>query len=146
MKKILIISAVFILLSYFFFVRPANDNVTLKVNLVKKELKSMGYRPIWFMISGHRDKLLTKISYNNSKKFSQHMIGNAIDVEVIDIDGDWDFDDNDIRLIEKANYRVEKKNPNLVGALGTYRNKNSDWLEWHQVHFDTRGYKKRYNQ
>jgi uncharacterized protein YcbK (DUF882 family) len=143
--KIAIITISILTGLYLFFVRPANDDVRDKLKLIKTELKQMGYNPKWFIISGRRDKFLTKISYNNSKKFSYHMVGKAIDIEVIDIDGDWDFDKNDISLIEKANNIVEKNNPKLVGAFGTYRGPNSDWLEWRQVHFDTRGYKKRYN-
>ena len=130
----------------YFFIRPANIEVTLKVELIKKELRDMGYRPIWFMISGKRDEFLTKISYNNIKKDSPHLKGIAIDIEVIYIDGDWDFDEKDIRIFETANKSVEQKYPSLRGYMGTYRGPNSDWLEWHQIHIDTRGQSKRYNE
>lgn len=106
----------------------------------------MGYTPKWFMISGKRDELLTKLSYNNLKKGSPHLSGIAIDIEVIDIDGDWDFDEKDISIFEKANAAVEKIHPELRGAMGTYRGPNSDWLEWHQIHIDTRGSSSRYNK
>lgn len=129
-----------------YFIRPANDEVTTKLSLIKKELKDMGYRPIWFMISGKRDETLTKLSYNNLKKGSPHLKGIAIDIVVIDIDGDFDFDEKDIQIFVEANRRVEKKNPKLKGAVGTYRGPNSDWLEWRQIHIDTRGYSRRYNQ
>jgi hypothetical protein len=145
---ILIVFLILLISAKFFFIRRANDDVHLKVDLIKKELKTMGYRPVWFMISGKRDTFLTDISYNNvktKKGKSYHLTGQAIDVEVLDIDGDWDFDEKDIVLIEKANAIVEQNNPNLIGALGTYRGPDSDWLEWRQVHFDTRGTKKRYN-
>lgn len=139
---------VFVLLigAKLFFVRPANKEVTFKLELIKKELRDMGHRPIWFMISGKRDEFLTKISYNNLKKGSPHLKGIAIDIEVIDIDGDFDFDEEDITLFVEANRRVEKNFPDLKGSLGTYRGPNSDWLEWHQIHIDTKGISKRYNK
>lgn len=148
MKKIVIILLVLSLLYAVkkFFIRDANYEVTLKLELIEKEIELMGYNPKWFIISGKRDEILTKISYNNLKKGSPHLKGIAIDIEVIDIDGDWDFDENDIQIFEKANRLVENQNPNLRGALGTYRGPNSDWLEWHQIHIDTRGKSKRYNQ
>lgn len=130
---------------YLFFVRPANDEVRNKLKLIKTELKQMGYNPKWFIISGKRDNFLTKISYNNSKKFSYHMVGKAIDIEVIDIDGDWDFDDQDIQIFKNANKIVESKYPNLKGAVGTYRRGKKDIIERHQIHIDTRGKSTSYN-
>ena len=148
MKKWIFLAALIFLLIGLkkFFIREANPEVNLKLKLIKNELKTMGYSPKWFKISGKRDKILTKLSYNNAKKGSQHLLGNAIDIEVVDIDGDWKFDENDIILFERANKIVEKNNPELKGALGTYRGPNSDWLERHQIHIDTRGKSKRYNQ
>lgn len=149
MRKFLIIFTILLVIGFglkCFFIRPANKEVTTKLFLIESELKSMGYRPIWFMISGRRDKLLTKLSYNNLKSGSPHLLGIAIDIEVIDIDGDFDFDEKDINLFLEANSRVEKQNPNLRGAVGTYRGPNSDWLEWHQIHIDTKGISKRYNK
>lgn len=148
MKKIYFFLAIISLLiaAKLFFIRPANKEVTLKLELIEKEIREMGYRPIWFMISGRRDKILTLISYNNKKKGSPHLKGIAIDIEVIDIDGDWDFDEKDISIFETANKSVELKNPSLRGNMGTYRGPNSDWLEWHQIHIDTKGKSRRYNQ
>lgn len=148
MKKIIIFFVIIIFLVGIkcFFIRPANPEVTLKLSLIKHELIDMGYSPMWFIISGKRDKLLTKLSYNNAKKGSQHLKGTAIDIEIIDIDGDMDFDKNDISIFEKANSIVEKKYPNLIGSLGTYIGPNSDWIEYHQVHIDTKGKSIRYNK
>jgi uncharacterized protein YcbK (DUF882 family) len=143
--KIAIITISILTGLYLFFVRPANDDVRDKLKLIKTELKQMGYNPKWFIISGRRDKFLTKISYNNSKKFSYHMVGKAIDIEVIDIDGDWDFDEQDIQIFKKANKIVESKYPNLTGCVGTYRVGKKDIIERHQIHIDTRGYSKTYN-
>ena len=147
-KKIFIILGVLLILWGIkrFFIRPAKPEVTLKLKLIKDELKGMGYHPKWFMISGYRDQFLTKISYNNAKKGSFHESGMAIDIEVIDIDGDWTYDDKDLELFKEANKRVELKNPQLRGALGTYISPCSDWLERHQIHIDTRGKSKFYNE
>jgi thiol-disulfide isomerase/thioredoxin len=63
-------------------------------------------------------------------------------IEVIDIDGDWDFDEQDIQIFKKANKIVESKYPNLTGCVGTYRVGKKDIIERHQIHIDTRGYSK----
>ncbi len=140
MKKILLLFFILVFVKVLFF-PSSNDNVQQKVDMIKDEVKKMGYTPIWFIISEKRSRLYNSI-LKNSAKNSYHINGNAIDVYVIDVDGDLDFDEKDIKIIEKANKLVENKNKNFVGALGTYRSKG--YLTRHMIHFDTRGYKKRY--
>jgi len=121
-----------------YFIRPANADISKKLELIIAEIKEMGYNPIWFVISGKRDIRLAELTYNSAGAGSPHLAGIAIDIEVIDVDGDWDFDCNDVNVFKVANLNVEKKYPKLKGMLGTYRGPKSDWLEMHQIHIDTR--------
>lgn len=125
----------------FSFFPSSNNDVQLKLELIKEEVKKMGHNTNWFVISEKRSKFYNTL-LKNSTKNSYHLVGDAIDIYVIDVDGDFDFDEKDIKIIENANRIVEKKHKNLVGAFGTYRSKG--YLTRHMIHIDTRGYKKRY--
>ena len=118
-------------------------NTMKKFDLIKKEITKQGYHNRWIMISGHRDEWYNDILKNSAKK-SYHIKSMAFDIYVFDIDGDWDFDSNDIFILESITNKIELSNPNLVGGFGTYTTK--DFLSKHMVHIDTRGYKVRYNK
>ena len=119
----------------------ADEKTTQKVNLIEQELKTMGYNPKWVCISQKRNTYFNAILLNSVPN-SQHLNGQAIDLFVFDIDGNYMFDKNDIKLIEKANTKVEKLHPKLRGALGDYFHKS--YLTSHMIHIDTRGKSKRY--
>lgn len=140
--KSLLILTVSILVVVFLFIKKPNQETLKKLNLIKTELSNQGYHNRWFVISGHRTKWYNSLLKHSAKK-SYHLKGKAIDIFVIDIDGDWDFDSQDIKIIESINKKIEKSHPNLIGAMGTYTTK--DFFTKHTVHLDTRGYKRRYN-
>ena len=119
----------------------ADEKTTQKVNLIEQELETMGNNPQWVCISQKRNTYFNAILLNSVPN-SQHLNGQAIDLFVFDIDGNYMFDKNDIKLIEKANTKVEKLHPKLRGALGDYFHKS--YLTSHMIHIDTRGKSKRY--
>jgi uncharacterized protein YcbK (DUF882 family) len=108
---------------YSFVLLPANTEVNLKLDLIKTEVEKMGYNPKFFIISGKRSDSYNKLLPNSAKK-SYHLKGMAIDIYVIDIDGDFDFDQDDIKILKRANKLVESKNPSLKGGFGTYTTKS----------------------
>jgi hypothetical protein len=125
----------------FFGLKGANPKIKLKVQLVKQSLVDAGYNPRWFTISEKRNKYFNALLPNSAKK-SHHLHGNAIDVYVIDIDGDGVFTQEDLDIVKRHTKRVERRNPSLRGAFGTYTSKR---LAKHMIHFDTRGYSTSYN-
>jgi uncharacterized protein YcbK (DUF882 family) len=140
--KISLVLVVLGLILVFLLIKNPNESTLTKLDLVKKEITDRGYHNRWVVISGHRSGWYNNLLKNSAKK-SYHLKGKAIDIFVFDIDGDWDFDSEDIKIIESVNRSVEKIHPELVGALGTYTTK--DYFTKHTVHLDTRGYKRRYN-
>lgn len=140
--KIFLALIVSILSIKFLFFASANKRVNQKLYSIKEEIKKKGFHNNWFVISTKRNSWYNKILINSAKK-SVHLKGDAIDIYVIDINGDFKFDSEDIKIFEDCNSIVEKKHPELVGSLGTYRNKG--YFTKHMIHIDTRGYKKRYN-
>ena len=125
------------------FFLPGNCKVTHKLIMIENEIEKRGYRNDWFIISGQRHLWYNKI-LPNSAKDSYHLKGEAIDIYVIDINGDGIFNSEDIKIFESANKYVESIHPELIGAVGTYTTKG--YLTRHMIHVDTRGYKLRYNK
>lgn len=138
MKKIFAIAAIVLLVSLVFAQMPDRE-IRQKLSLIKKEIIDMGYTPNWIIISGKRPAFYNKL-LPNAAKDSYHLKGQAIDIYIFDIDGDYTFTDNDIRLVELANSKVERNNPKLMGGFGTYSGKFAKRM----IHLDTRGYPKRF--
>jgi len=111
--------------------------------MIENEISKRGYNNNWFIISGYRHGWYNKL-LSNSAKDSYHLKGDAIDIYVIDINGDNIFNKEDIKIFNSANDYVESLNPELSGAFGTYTNKG--YFSKHMIHLDTRGKKTRYNK
>ena len=120
----------------------ANEKIKTKVRWIKESLTKSGFKVNWFIISEKRSKLYNSILPNSAKK-SYHLHGDAIDVFVIDIDGDGIFTQKDLDIVKYHNNLVERRNPSLKGAFGTYTTKSE--LTKRMIHFDTRGYHLIYN-
>jgi len=145
MKKLIfclvLLIPVFIFGGGFFGLSGANPKIKKKVSLIKQSLVESGYNPKWIIISEKRSKLLNSILPNSAKK-SHHLHGNAIDVYVIDINDDGKFTQEDLDIVKIHTKKVERKNPKLKGAFGTYTTKK---FAKRMIHFDTRGYSTSYN-
>ena len=123
----------------------ADKEITRKLELIKLELNSKGYKTNWIIISQNRLSFINDLLTNSSKD-SWHLKGKAIDVYVFDINGDNLFNKEDISIIEQANNVVEKEHPELIGGLGDYSLDKNDYFTKHMIHFDTRGYRQRYSK
>jgi len=123
----------------------ADKEITRKLELIKIELKSKGYKTSWIIISQKRLSFFNDLLPSSEKNSpSWHLNGKAIDIYVFDINGDNMFNNEDISIIEQANKVVEIEHPDLIGGLGTYFDDKNDYFTRHMIHFDTRGYKRRY--
>lgn len=145
MKKAILITVLALpLIVYgksFFGLSGANKPIKTKVQLIKESLIKSGYNPKWFVISERRSKVFNSLLANSAKK-SHHLHGNAIDVFIIDIDGDGVFTQKDLDIVKSHNRKVENRNPKLRGGFGTYTSKK---IAKRMIHFDTRGYRVEYN-
>ena len=121
---------------------PADQEVRMKLALMEEKLKGRGYRTLFFVSSGKRSPWYNDLL--GTVKNSYHLQGKAIDIMVLDIDGDWVFDGRDISILEDINREVERVHPELVGAFGTYRKEGGIYAN--MVHLDTRGRRVRYDQ
>jgi len=145
MKKTLSILLISVLMAFtirFIFLLPPDLKTRQKLNLIKGELSKAGYCNRWLVISGLRYKWYNRILSNSSEK-SFHVKGKAIDILVFDLNGDWKFTNEDIKILQSANMQVEATHPDLIGAFGTYTSKSC--LTGHMVHLDTRGYSVKFN-
>ena len=148
MKKLVLVLCLLVSLPvlsikfHLFGMSEANEKINTKVKLIKKSLTKSGFKVNWVIISEKRSKLFNSILPNSAKK-SHHLDGNAIDVWIIDIDGDNVFTQKDLDIVKYHNNLVERRNPSLKGAFGTYTTKSE--LTKRMIHFDTRGYHLIYN-
>jgi hypothetical protein len=131
-------------LMFFFGLLGANEKAEHKLHLVETELKNKGYNPTWVCISKKRNLMYNRILKNSNKDNSHHLNGRAIDLYVFDVNGDYQFNEVDIEIIEKVNKLVEKKHPELKGAFGIYNKKHHDYFTRHMIHLDVGGSGKTY--
>lgn len=146
-KHAVLIASIFLCMAlavlYRLFINPpADPEVRRKLALIGEKLEKKGYRTLYFVSSGRRDKWYNDLL--GTVKNSYHLQGKAIDVMVLDIDGDWVFDGRDISILEDINREVENEYPGLIGAFGTYRKEGGIYAN--MVHLDTRGRRVRYYQ
>ncbi|MFM8318017.1 MAG: hypothetical protein ACKOAV_06540 [Bacteroidota bacterium] len=74
-------------LMYIIGLLGAQKETLTKLELIKGELKAMGHNPKWVIISQKRNKWINN-ELKNSVPNSNHLYGTAIDVYVLDINGD----------------------------------------------------------
>ena len=132
-------------LMYFGGLIGADQEIRKKLDLIKYDIKSKGYKASWIVISQKRVTILNNF-FKNSAKRSWHLQGKAIDIYVFDINGDNTFNKEDIRILDQAKKSVEKKHPDLIGGFGDYFLEKHDYLTKHMIHIDTRGYSERYTK
>ena len=116
----------------------AEKEILTKLELIKGELKAMGHNPKWVIISQKRNIWINK-ELKNAVPNSNHLYGKAIDVYVLDINGDLSYNQTDAKLFKIANQKVEKKNPGLKGFCKAYIDKKPDhYFTRHMIHIDRR--------
>lgn len=105
-----------------------------KVLDLQDELERLGYRRWGFDITnGHRHPMYNKWVGGASK--SRHILGEAVDIRVNDIDGNSRYDKKDKDIILEI---LENKVIRNSGGIGRYPGTRA-------VHFDVRGFRARWD-
>jgi hypothetical protein len=106
----------------------------VKIADIRRELEGQGHRPTWFIISQRRSQIYNAVLANSVKR-SKHLRGRAIDLFVVDADGNGNYDRRDFELIREASARCERRNPGYSGAVYDYLDRKSR-LTRHMVHVE----------
>lgn len=145
-KRILL--TLFILLGLFWIYSSSligvNEQAKIYLQTLDKTVKAEGYQSNYYVISGRRWKpdnyLLNKFGGASSK--SKHLKGQAIDILVLDVNGDGKRNFKDVDIIYKI---LDKKIIQNKGGLGSYKNTNG-FFSRQMIHFDCRGKRARWNR
>ena len=114
------------------------------LNQLRSELRNQGFFPQFFVISGRRfrwDNYLLS-TFGGAAKNSYHLKGQAIDIIVLDINGDGKCNGVDVDTVVRI---LDKKIIGNKGGIGTYK-KQSGFFNRQMVHFDNRGKWARWRQ
>ncbi len=116
-----------------------SPDVQRKAKALHNALVKQGYKPRYFLLSGYRPHWLNQLMPLAAKN-SDHQRGNAIDLFVIDIDGNGQFNDRDLTILSKTVDTMDKNNPGQQGGVGLYRKSFS-----RMFHFDVSGHHRHWN-
>jgi uncharacterized protein YcbK (DUF882 family) len=102
---------------------------------------------------GHKDKLLVisskRANWHNqiltlfgASSKSRHLSGDAIDIMVLDVNGDGEINSKDVDIVYKI---LDNKIVKDKGGLGTYKSENGIWNR-QMVHLDCRQKRTRWHR
>lgn len=111
---------------------------------LKAETVAQGYRPSFYVMSGKRNQVHNQFlaRFGGAATQSRHLVGEAIDVVVLDVNRDGVADTKDVDIIYNI---LNTKIVGNKGGVGTYKNQ-SGLFNRQQVHFDCRGYRARWHR
>lgn len=153
LKKILkwtlwtLLTIIFLSIIIFFWYCNSLDKINPLTVVYYGELKTELIR------QGHKDKLLVISSkranwHNNmltlfgASSKSRHLSGDAIDIMVLDVNGDGEIDSKDVDIVYKI---LDNKIIKNKGGLGTYKSEIGIWNR-QMVHLDCRQKKTRWHR
>ncbi len=113
---------------------------------LKKQLKADGYKANYIITSAkrwkwHNDFLVWTGS--GAAKKSQHLHGRAIDIMVLDVNGDGNANKEDVDIVYSI---LDKKIIRNKGGIGTYYKNAGNFFDRQMVHFDARGKRARWRR
>lgn len=115
---------------------PVDSRVILKKHLIDARIKEKGYKTAYFIISQKRHRWYNNLLQNSIGR-SNHLKGLAMDLWVMDLNGDGKWDRQDIDLMAETIKELDIEHPELSGWIGTYLDKGR--LASRMVHFDVGG-------
>ncbi len=120
------------------------DSDTIAVyRALRETVVARGYEPNFFVISGRRYRLDNwLLGFGGAARKSRHLEGDAIDIVVLDVNGDGDADAEDIDIVYGI---LEHELIGDKGGLGTYKGE-SGLFNRQMVHFDLRGHRARWHR
>lgn len=139
---LLIIACVF--LFYCNNTRLVDSKVVSFYDQLKDSLKRKGFSTRLLVISTKRFKWHNNIQkkFSGAASKSRHLVGDAIDFIVFDINKDGNSDKEDVNLVYSILDRQIIKNK---GGIGTYTNEKG-FINRQMIHIDCRGYKARWTR
>ena len=81
-----------------------------------------------------------QVKLSGAAKDSRHLVGDAIDFIVFDINDDGKSDSKDVDIVFEI---LDKDIITDKGGIGTYKNEHS-FIDRQMIHIDCRGYKARW--
>jgi uncharacterized protein YcbK (DUF882 family) len=112
-------------------------------NQLKSSLEEKGFSPNLLVISARRSKwhnsLLTPFGASSE---SRHLLGEAIDVMVMDVNDDGQMDSKDVDIVYQI---LDEEIIAKTGGIGTYKTESWIWNK-QMVHFDCRQLKSRWHR
>ena len=147
-RKILkfFIAIVILALGLFFFYFNNTRLVNVKTRIfysdLKDSLKQRGFKAKLLVISTKRVKWHNdiQVKLSGAAKDSRHLVGDAIDFIVFDINDDGKSDSKDVDIVFEI---LDRDIINDKGAIGTYKNEHS-FIDRQMIHIDCRGYRARW--
>jgi uncharacterized protein YcbK (DUF882 family) len=145
-KGLLILAILFFVVFFFYLnnTNLANPKTTFFYNELKKSLKQHGYSTHLVVISAKRFKWHNELQvmFNGAAPKSRHLVGDAIDFIVLDINEDGISDSKDVDIVYNL---LDKQIIKDNGGIGTYKGKNN-FFNKQMIHIDCRGYRARWNK
>jgi uncharacterized protein YcbK (DUF882 family) len=147
-RKILkfFIAIVILALGLFFFyfnnTRLVNIKTRTFYSALKDSIKQRGFKAKLLVISTKRAKWHNdiQVKLSGAAKNSRHLVGDAIDFIVFDINDDGKSDSKDVDIVFEI---LDKDIINDKGGIGTYKNEHS-FIDRQMIHIDCRGYRARW--
>ena len=145
--KILLVLGVLISVLFFCYLnnlRLVNPKITSFYNELKIVLKQHGYSTHLIVISTKRFKWHNELQvlFNGAAPKSRHLVGDAIDFVVFDINNDGNSDSKDVDLVYNL---LDKQIIKDQGGIGTYKGKNN-FFNKQMIHIDCRGFRARWTK
>ncbi len=143
-KLLLIIIAIAGGLFFFYLnnTKLVNPKTRAFYNDLKDTLRQNSYSTRLLVISTKRAKWHNdfQVKFSGAAKESRHLIGDAIDFIVFDINGDGNSDSKDVDIVFNILDKIIVKDK---GGIGTYKGEKS-FIYRQMIHIDCRGYKRRW--
>ncbi len=139
---IIICSGIFLL--YFNNTRRVNPKTTAFYNALKDTLRQRDFSVNLLVISTKRFKWHNDIQakFSGAAKESRHLIGDAIDFIVFDINNDGNSDSKDVDIVFNI---LDNDIIKDGGGIGVYKNENN-FINKQMIHIDCRGYEARWSR
>ena len=109
---------------------------------LKERLQEKGYSPSLLVISTKRVKWHNdfQVLFSGAAKNSRHLVGDALDFLVFDVNRDGNSDGKDVDIVVSI---LDKQIIKNRGGIGTYKTE-SLFINRQMVHIDCRGYRARW--
>lgn len=115
---------------------PGDKRVMQKKRLIETRLAQKGYKGGFIIISQKRHQWYNSLLTNSIDR-SNHLKGLAMDLWVMDLDGNGKWERNDIDLMVETINEIDREHPELAGWINTYTDKG--FMASRMVHFDIGG-------